>query len=262
MDTTTTALVGAAGGVGTTRTALEVGATAARGGHDVVVLDAAYATQGIADHVDGRIDPDLTALVTDRTDDALDAGLHDVAVEDSDVTDVEAGRLEVAPARAPFERLARAKAPAAAETLEARIDEAADAADLVLVDSPPVASNQVVGVVTAVDHVVGVTTRTARGADALQRLRGRLQDVGSTLDGTLVVDRGDGERDRLDPDAVVPERSADPGAVPVAASDPAFAVALDDAAATVGAPVEIEPETEGLLDGDLVDLDSVSIAGE
>lgn len=262
MDTTTTALVGAAGGVGTTRTALEVGGTAARGGHDVVVLDAAYGTQGLADRVDGRIDPDVTALVTDRTDDALDAGLHDLAVEDAAETDVESGGLAVAPARAPFERLARAKAPPAAEALAARIDEAADRADLVLVDTPPVASNQAVAVVTAVDRVVGVTAPTARGADALQRVRGRLQDVGTSLDGTLVVDRGGGESDRLDPDAVVPERPAPPGSAPVAATDLAFAVALADAVGVVGAQVEIEPESEGLLDGDLVDLDSVSLAGE
>ncbi|MFB6127162.1 MAG: ParA family protein [Halolamina sp.] len=242
---TTTALVGAAGGVGTTRTALELGATAARDGEDVVVLDAAYGTQGLADHVEGRLTPDLTALVTDRRDDALAAGLVELGAD-------LAGELTVAPARAPFERLARAKAPEAARTLEARIAEASERADLVLVDTPPVAANQAVAVVTSVDRVVAVTRPTERGGDAVQRLRGRLQDAGASLDATLAV--GTDAPESVSPDAVVPEREAPPSDVPVAATDREFAVAVAPAAETAGATVDLEPESDGLLDGTFVDL--------
>lgn len=64
--TDTAALVGAVGGAGTTRLAVEVGALLAADGDAVAVLDAAFATQGLGDYLDGRLDPDLTALVTDR----------------------------------------------------------------------------------------------------------------------------------------------------------------------------------------------------
>mgnify|MGYP006305158561 CR=1 FL=1 len=42
--TQTCALVGAAGGAGTTRLAVEMGATLTRTGRDVAVVDAAYET--------------------------------------------------------------------------------------------------------------------------------------------------------------------------------------------------------------------------
>ena len=73
----TLALVGATGGAGTTRLTVEFGATLARAGRDVALLDAAFGTQGLAAHVPGRIEPDLTALVTDATDRPLAAGLVD-----------------------------------------------------------------------------------------------------------------------------------------------------------------------------------------
>ncbi|PSQ57111.1 hypothetical protein BRD18_07905 [Halobacteriales archaeon SW_7_71_33] len=48
------ALVGAAGGAGTTRLTVETGALLARGGERVAVFDAAFDTQGMVDHVEGR----------------------------------------------------------------------------------------------------------------------------------------------------------------------------------------------------------------
>nr|WP_227776770.1 hypothetical protein [Haladaptatus pallidirubidus] len=61
----TAALVGATGGAGTTRLCIELGAMLAHAGRDVAILDAAFATQGLARHVPGRIGNDLTALLTD-----------------------------------------------------------------------------------------------------------------------------------------------------------------------------------------------------
>ncbi|OYR95948.1 cell division inhibitor, partial [Halorubrum sp. E3] len=46
MQATTLALVGATGGAGTTRTAVELAALGARDGRDVAVVDAAFTTQG------------------------------------------------------------------------------------------------------------------------------------------------------------------------------------------------------------------------
>ena len=63
-QTQTLALVGAAGGIGTTRLALESGATLARTGRDIAVVDAAFDTQGLARYVEGRIEVDATALAT------------------------------------------------------------------------------------------------------------------------------------------------------------------------------------------------------
>ncbi len=51
------AQVGTTGGAGTTRTAVELAATLARDGRSVAIFDAAYATQGLAGYVDGKIDP-------------------------------------------------------------------------------------------------------------------------------------------------------------------------------------------------------------
>ncbi len=71
--TGTLALVGAAGGAGTTRLAVESAATLAQTGRDVAVIDAAFGTQGLADYVDGRIETDVTALVTDDGVELADA---------------------------------------------------------------------------------------------------------------------------------------------------------------------------------------------
>jgi cellulose biosynthesis protein BcsQ len=159
----TAALVGATGGAGTTRLTLELGALLAADGRDVAVFDAAFATQGLADYLPGRIDPDLTALLTDDRDEPLSTGLVDVPL------DAETGRLACCPAVAPFERLARAKSPSAAQALEARIDAAAEAFDHVLVDTPPVAANQSVAAVNGTARTAVVAPATTRGRDAVQR---------------------------------------------------------------------------------------------
>lgn len=174
-DAGVTALVGATGGAGTTETTLALAAVLAAGDRSVTVLDAAYATQGLADRVPGRLDPDLTALVTDASDTPLEAGLVDLQLETP-------GRVACCPARAPFERLARAKSPAAAQRLAERLREATTTADHVLVDVPPVAANQAVAAVDAADRVGVVAPTGDRGADALERTRTRLADLGVSVD--------------------------------------------------------------------------------
>ena len=194
MQATTLALVGATGGAGTTRTAVELAALGARDGREVAVIDAAFTTQGLSEYVSGRIGTDLTALLTDETDAALSAAAFPIRTDGNGAETASdlPGRADAVPARAPFERAARAKTAEAARKLERRIDEAATAYDAVVVDAAPVGSNEAVAAVTAADRVEAVTPATAHGRDALQRLRGRVADVGGSVDGTIAVARAGG----------------------------------------------------------------------
>lgn len=226
-DVRTLALVGATGGAGTTRLTVEFGATLARAGRRVALFDAAFATQGLAAHVPGRIDPDLTALLTDAHEAGLDAGLveHPASVD---------GHLVACPARAPFERLARAKSTDAAARFEELLTAARERFDHVIVDTPPVAANQAVAAISAADRVGLVVPATAHGADHLPRQRDRLHDLGAPAD-LVVANRADGSRPLDSADATVPESEAT--AVPdVPASldpdtefAPAVAAAVEDA---------------------------------
>jgi cellulose biosynthesis protein BcsQ len=221
MATDTAALVGATGGAGTTRLSVEVAATLARDGRDVAVFDAAFATQGLAHHVEGRVDPDVTTLVTDD-DAAVDEALIDLDATDS-------GRVAVCPAHAAFAALARAKTAGAAERFGDVVDAAAETFDHVLVDAPPVATNPAVAAVTDVDAVGVVIPASHRGVDSLQRLRGRLADVGTDAD-LVVSNRGKDPVDEAD--LAVPESDVvrAENAPACADPDPEFGPAVADVA--------------------------------
>jgi len=239
----TAALVGATGGAGTTRLTVELGALLANDGRDVCILDAAFATQGLADYLSGRLDPDLTALLTDDADAPLSDGVVDFSL------DSDGGRLACCPAAAPFERLARAKSPAAAQAFESRVATAATTFDHVLVDTPPVAANQAVAAVNATDRTVLVAPAATRGRDAVQRLSDRLADLDVDIDG-VVSTRGE----LAVADAAVPETDADVTAAPTCLADSSMATAV---ATVADIAVDATPATEdgrGLLDsvGDFV----------
>lgn len=168
------ALLGAVGGAGTTRTCLEFGGMLARDGRSVVILDAAYATQGLSDHVD-QIACDITQLVLE--DEALSSGLVDLYEEPENSTGGKRGRIACCPARAPFERIARAKTASGAQRFEKLIEEAERSFDHVLIDTPPVASNQAIAAVTRADRIGIVAPGTQRGSDGLARIRDRLADI-------------------------------------------------------------------------------------
>lgn len=265
MHTTTLALVGATGGAGTTRTAVELAALGARDGRDVAIVDAAFTTQGLSEYVTGRIETDCTALVTDDTDAPLSAGTYPIE------TDVEnggrragdererggslPGRISAVPARAPFERLARAKTAEAAQKLERRIGEAATAHDAVIVDAAPVGSNEAVAAVTAADRVEAVYPATTHGRDALQRLRERIADIGESVDGTIAVTATSGDdSDSADSETGDGMRlpATDPriAAAPIAAAGTgSYTRAVADAYAEVfGTSVGIEFPEPGLVD--------------
>ncbi|WP_281196148.1 AAA family ATPase [Halorubrum sp. F4] len=260
MQATTLALVGAAGGAGTTRTAVELATIGARGGRDVAVIDAAYATQGLSEYVHGRIGTDLTTLLTDEAGASLSAATYPIAVGDrseSREADAESlsGRADVVPARAPFERVARAKTSEAARKLERRIDEAATAYDAVIVDASPVASNEAVAAVTGVDGVAAVHPATPHGRDALQRLHGRIADVGASVDATVAVSRGSdtgtGDVDvSSDADVALPETDPRVTAAPVTATgDGAYPRAVADAYARLfDTTLEVDLSEAGLIE--------------
>lgn len=235
-DAETLAFVGAAGGAGTTRLTLEAATLLARDGREVVALDAAYATQGMARWLPGRLSPDVTALVTDDADEPLETGLVELPVEVS-------GRVRCCPAHAPFERIARAKTTDAARNFEARVAEAASVADAVCLDVPPVAANQSVAAVDAADRVALVTPGDERGADAVGRMAGVLEDVGSSTD-AVVATRGE-----LDvADASVPVASDEGGEIAAAGGTGGF-VAGVAAACSVALGEEIPADEGGLFGG-------------
>ena len=228
MSIETCAYVGAVGGAGTTRLTLECAGLLAREGRDVGVLDAAYGTQGLADRTPGRIDPDVTALCLD--DAPLAEGLVDLDVGG-------AGRLAVCPARAPFERIARAKTIEAARAFEDLLAEAARAFDHVLVDTPPLAANPAVAAATGADRVA-VVCDADRAAAAVPRLEDRLADVGVS-DTRTVVTRTD---DHPDADVAVPPLPAE---WPATDGEARGSVA-DVVEATLGVEVERDDEGGGL----------------
>ena len=240
--TRTCALVGAAGGAGTTRLAVEMGATLAQTGRDVAVVDAAYETQGLADYVEGHIGADMTELVTE--DAPLDSVVQPAGLETP-------GQLSLCPARAPFERLARAKTAGAAEKLEKQIAAIALSHDVVLVDTPPLASNQAVAVANTVERIVAVTPDTDRGDDALARLTGRMADVGESIDAVVSNFAAD---DPVVTDAAVrvPEsETRAPSACPASLDGaepfaPAVAVATE---AALDTDLDVTIEDSGRLDG-------------
>lgn len=233
-DPTTLAVVGAVGGAGATRLTIEIGTALAREGRDVAVLDAAYATQGLADHVSGRIDPDVTACVTEPR--SLADGLVTLPLD-------AAGRVACLPAYAPFERVARAKTSGAAEELTSFTAEAAGRFDAVLLDTPPVAANQAVAAVTVADRVALVAPDSRRGADALPRAADRLRDLGVVPD-CEVANAGVGGEGTVERAAVtVPASGATaPDDAPAYPGGGAFAAAVASVAAST---LAVEPEPDG-----------------
>ncbi|MGB9987093.1 AAA family ATPase [Salarchaeum japonicum] len=197
----TAAFVGTVGGAGTTRACLETGAALAAADHDALVLDLDFDTQGLARHVRGDITTDTTALLTDP-DTALSDAVHDYALDAP-------GRLALAPAHAPFGRVAAAKSPDAAQRLRAVLDDALRDFDYVLIDTPPVAANPAVAAVTDADRVALVFPGTPRGTDATARERGRLADVGANAD-LLVATRTTPDAAPPDADHTLPDLASEP----------------------------------------------------
>jgi septum site-determining protein MinD len=238
--TPTVAFVGATGGAGTTRLTVESGATLARAGLDVAIVDAAFTTQGLASYVEGPIETDVTALVTEEAE--LGDALYDHTTELP-------GRLALCPARAPFERLARAQTAGAASEFESQLAAASLSSDVVLVDTPPVGGNHAIAAVNAADHVVVVAPDSPRGADALALTRDRFDDIGVPIDGVF-ANRADDHLSAVT--ARIPESDVtDPRACPACLSpDETFAPAIATGIeALLDTELDLEFPESGRLDG-------------
>ena len=256
----TAAVVGACGGAGTTRLTVEMAATMARAGREICIVDAALSTQGLAGYVSGRIAADVTQVLADG------APVEDVLIDldldfwsdtdaDPDFEPPDPGRVVVCPASAPLERLARAQTAGSARTLETLLDQLAGF-DTVLVDTPPAATNLALSAVTAADRVGVVVPPDERGADALQRLRGRLADAGAPLDAVIANRIGNGakvsESEPVDADVLVPESDVRaPSAAPTSVDpDTKFAPAVARAAESLfDQQFELTFPEESILEG-------------
>lgn len=226
-DGSSLALLGAVGGAGTTRTCLEFAALLARDGRSVVILDAAYATQGLSDQTD-QVLYDMTQLVLG--DEPLSSGLVDL------IDDGTPGRVACCPARAPFERIARAKTAIGAQRFETLIEEAERSFDHVLIDTPPVASNQAIAAVMRSDRIGIVAPATQRGTTGLARTRDRLTDITVERESLRAIRTySEREVDETDGDAVIPAPDVtDPARVPTSiASDSEFTRCVAESVETV-----------------------------
>ena len=206
------AILGVAGGAGATRLTVELGATLARDGRSVAVFDASFATQGLSQYVHGRIDADVTRLVTDESVE-VDRAMLDLQVDAP-------GNIALCPAYAPFERIASAKSGGAAERFGRVIRDATRRYDHVLVDTPPVADNPSIAAVNATDRVACVVPSSKRGVDTLSRCRDRLADLG------------------VDPHRVVANYAAAGSETPVETAD--VTVPESDVTDVAGAPVCVD----------------------
>lgn len=247
-EKSTLAVVGATGGAGTTRLTVEMGATLAREGHDVAVLDAAFATQGLSEYLAGRLDGDVTTVLAD--DQELETALYPLATGCP-------GEFVCAPAAAPFERFARAKTAGAARRLESVVERLASTVEFVLLDVPPVAANQAVAAVNAAGRIAVVAPATGHGADAVARQRGRIDDLGGSVDAVVAnayPTADDTEDHPLADDALVTLPASEtvaPTAAPVCTEgiDAPFAAAVGRAVrGTLDASVPVESDDDGLLE--------------
>jgi len=242
MTGTVYALVGTVGGAGATRLSLEFAATLARAGRNVCVVDAAFGTQGLATAVPGEVGTDVTDAVTEErplAEATTSLGL--------DVP----GRVAVAPARASFEQLARAKTSACARRLAERLSAAAERYDAVIADVPPVAANPSVAAVTAADRVALVAPDSARGVDSLPRTRDLLADVDARVDAVVANFADPDDRHLREADAAVPESETTAlSGAPVSVAPEPFPTAVTDAVETVaGVDLDLaEPEQSSLSD--------------
>ena len=90
-----------------------------------MVFDAAFATQGLGDALDGSLDPDLTSVLTEQA--TLDEAAVDLPIAGVDAgtaddeTPVEPGAVTCYPTAAPFTRLAEAKTAAAASAVNTSV---------------------------------------------------------------------------------------------------------------------------------------------
>ena len=163
---TVVACVGATGGVGTTRTAVELARLATAHDRRPLLVDTAVATQGLA-----RLLPTTPGV-------DLCGALSDTDVVDLDAIAVELpSALQIVAIDAPLCSVTTALTPQAAATLTDAIAHAAATHPLVIIDVPPVATNlAIAGLISADEillvHRVGDHEGVRRGRELIADLDG------------------------------------------------------------------------------------------
>ena len=175
----TTAVVGASDGAASAQLCLALGHTLAAADRSVLLLDVDADTQPLARYTPGAIETEFSQVL-----------LGDAALEEA-VSPIETDgrRLAISPFRAPFTRLARAKAPEAAQRLAPILDDATAQYNHVIVHTPPVGSNPAVAAITETSTTALVTRADERGLDALYAMQGRVEDIGTEPATTVATGR-------------------------------------------------------------------------
>ncbi len=178
-SSTTAALARASDGTASGPLCLALGGMLAAADRSVLLLDVDADIQPLARYTPGAIDSDLSQVL-----------LGDATLEEATYPIQVAGdHIAVSPFRAPFARLARAKASEAAQQLSPILEAAATRYDHVIVHTPPIGSNPAVAAVTEAS-TVGIATRADEyGLDALYTMQGRIEDIGAEWTTTLATGR-------------------------------------------------------------------------
>ena len=227
---TVVACVGATGGVGTTRTAVELARLAQTHDRNPLLVDTAVATQGLARLLVETPRVDLCGALAAPEGLELDA----IAVE------LPSG-LTVVPIDAPLCAVVPALRAEAATALDGAIAQAATVHPLVIIDVPPVATNLAVAGITRADVIL--LLHRAGDHEAVRRGRELIADLGGPDPQPVTV--GSPAVEELSLPEVPALRAGTPLATPVDA--PAYRRALATVAASVGLPIPAPAETGGWL---------------
>ncbi len=227
---TVVACVGATGGVGTTRTAVELARLATTHDRRPLLVDTAVATQGLARLLPTTPRVDLCDALSDTDAVDLDAIAVDLPSE-----------LRIVAIDAPLCSMTTALTAEAAAALTDAIAHAAGTHPLIIIDVPPVATNlAIAGLISADEilliHRLGDHEGVRRGRELIADLDGA--DPHPVTIGTPAV----AELSLPDVPAL---RTGTPLATPV--DDPGYRRALAAAAAAVGVSMPTPESTGGWL---------------
>lgn len=162
------ALVGAAGGAGTTRLAVETAGRITARGETAVLVDTDFATQGLAEYVPGQFPTDIVGALCDQR--PIETVTSPLSVDHTPPP-------QAAPSFAGLSRVATALETDAAAHLSEELSALTDTYEHVLVDTPMPVTNPAIAAVAAADTVGVVFPRSVRGIESLHRTAGFLNDI-------------------------------------------------------------------------------------
>lgn len=161
-------LVGATGGAGTTRIAVETAGRMAASGDDVLLVDVDFATQGLAEYVPGGLETDLVGAICEKR--SLTEATYPLETEQTP-------QPQAAPSYAGLSRVATAMQPDRAEFLSDELSASGDSFDHVVIDTPTPVTNPAIAAATVADTIGVVFPPSPRGIEGLHRTDGFLHDI-------------------------------------------------------------------------------------